>query len=354
VGNIVLSGDTGADVKGERKMAVETSSIWTQNNASFAELKSNTLSALGRLESAALSIAFSSAIYNDPGDVRDPSGDYERVDLTELPTVADVLDAVRDITAGAFPEPPLTSDITKYKRHVWESSQLDTIESMLMNYITSMGVPSQAFQDSVFDENRERRLRVLNDELDLIAATTSSRGFKYAEGQTNAAILSLLEKDQFDNENLNREITKRITEWAKDNLHFAVQQGVAVETAHMDFAYKYSSIYREIYQTQLNGVLEKFRIEVQQELAKLDAVVKVTKSRADVVAVNAEITGKEDALWLEKSKIERQEAVDRYRITVEDLKNRGTIQVNAAATQAELASKLAQSVANSVIGISPK
>ena len=335
-------------------MAVETSSIWTQNNASFAELKSNALSALGRLESAALSIAFSSATYDAPGDVRDPAGSYELIDLGELPTIAEVLDAVRDITPGTFPDAPKTDDITKYKRHVWETSQLDSIEATLMAYITSMGMPSQAFQDSVFDENRERRLRVLNDELDLIAAKTSARGFKYANGQTNAAILSLLEKDQFDQENLNREITKQITEWAKDNLHFAIQQGVAVETAHMDFAYKYSSIYREIYQTQLNGVLEKFRVEVQQELAKLDAVVKITKSRADVMASNAEIAGKEDALWLEKSKLEIGEALDKFKINVDDIKNRGAIQVGAAGRQAGVASKLAQSVANSVIGIAPK
>jgi len=335
-------------------MAVDTNSIWTQNNVSFAELKSNALSALGRLESAALSIAFSSAIYDAPGDVRDPAGSYELIDLGELPTVSEVMDTVRDITPGVFPDAPKTSDITQYKRHIWEAAQLDSIEATLMAYISSMGVPSRAFQDSIFDENRERRLRVLNDELDLIAAKTSARGFKYAEVQTNADILSLLEKDQFDNENLNREITKRITEWAKDNLHFAIQQGVAVETAHMDFAYKYSSIYREIYQTQLNGVLEKFRVEVQQELAKLDAVVKITKSRADVITSNAEIAGKEDALWLEKSKLEINEALDKFKINVDDIKNRGSIQVSAAGHQAEVASKLAQSVANSVIGVSPR
>lgn len=332
---------------------VTTSEIFAQNNTSFADLKNKALTAMDSLKIAALNAAFSSASYVDPGAIHEP-GAYESIDVNDIPTVSSVLGTVNSIRPDVFPTAPSTNDIVKYKKHIWESKQLDTIEAALMTYIENSGLPSTEFQDAVFDSNRERRLRVLNDSMDIIAAKTSGRGFKYAEGQTNAAILALLEKDQFDNENLNREITKTLTEWAKDNLHFAVQQGIAAEQAHMDFAYKYSAIYRELYSTQLNGVLEKFRIQVQQELAKLAALVKVVAARSDVLKANASIVGMEDEAWLKKNQLEVQEALGRFNGSVADLHTRATVQLGAAQAYASTATGLVQSVSNSVLGVANK
>ncbi|GFE56406.1 hypothetical protein [Geobacter sp. AOG1] len=331
----------------------DTSSIWQSNNTAFSELKGEALAALNRLESAARAQVYNKVEYKDPGDIHTP-GHYEPIDINSLPTVDEVMSKVNSIKPDMFPEAPRADDLAKYKKHVWESTQLDTIQATLMSYISSMGMPSQEFQDSIFNEDKERRQKALNDSIDLIKAQTSARGFKYATGQTNALIADLIQKDQFDRENLNREIDKLMTQWATTNLQFALQQGASVEVAHMDFAHKYAITFRELYMTQLNGILEKFRIQVQQELSKLDAVVRIVGARADVLNANAGIVGKEDAAWHEKNRLEITEALGRYSTAVQAMLGQGTIEINASAKFAEVATGLAQSVTNSVLGLSSK
>lgn len=251
----------------------------------------------------------------------------------------------------SFPTAPSADEVAKYKRHVWESDQLDKIESTIMAYIDSMGMPSTEFQNAIFNENQERRQKALQDDIDLINAKTSARGYKYSNGATHALIADLIEKNRFDRENLNRLITVQMTDWARQNLMFAVQQGASIEESHMNFAHKYSIIYREIYTTQLNGILEKYRVGVMQEMSKLDGVVKIVAARAEVLRANMEIQGKEDQAWLQKNQLEINESLGRYSTAVQAMLGQATTEVQAANAYATVASHLVQGVSNNVLGI---
>jgi hypothetical protein len=332
-------------------MANYDAEVIDSKNRIFAnELKSSAFSALGQLESAALGIAFSQPIYN-PVDLAE-IGHLDRIDISGLPTVQEVMGSVRSITADAFPQAPSTDELAKYKKHVWESGQLDNIQTALAGYIDTMGLPDQTFQDAVFDADRERKQKTLSDSIDLIAAKTSARGFKYAEVQTNAAILDLMEKHQFDQENLSRKITELMTDWARQNLQFALQQGTAVEVAHMEFAYKYSSIFRDVYTTLMASILDKYRTQVQMEITKLEAVTKAVLMRADVLRANADIGGTEARLNIERSQQEIQQALGKYQHSISDMTGRGKLQIDAAAQRAVTSGELIKSVSSSVLGVS--
>jgi len=327
----------------------DISEIYGSNVSYFNDVKERAFSALERLESAALSAAFSKVTYSDI-TVYDP-GQLDKLDISSLPSVQDVMGTIQSIRPDQFPTAPSSDELSRYKKHVWEGAQLDSIQTMLMSYVASMGMPDRAFQDAIFEADRERKQKTLQDALDLVAAQTSGRGFKYANGQTNAAMLDLMEKHQFDQENQSREITRQMTEWARQNLQFAVQQGIAVEQAHMDFAYKYSSIFREIYTTLLTSILEKYRTEVQMEMSKLEAITRAALMRTDVMKANADIASTEGRLKMEKNNLEMQQSLGKFNGYLEDAKNRAGHSINAAAAQAKAAGDMVQAVSNSVIGV---
>ena len=328
-------------------MATDVSSIYGGNTSYFREIKDRAFSALSRLETVALNSTYAkySAV-----QVSDP-GEMERLDISGLPTVQEVMGSVQSIAVDPFPTPPSNDELVKYKAHVWESAQLDSIQSTLMAMVSSAGMPDTAFQDAIFEADKERKQKVLSESIDMIQAKTSARGFKYANGQTNAAILSLMEKHQFDQENQSREITKQMTEWCRQNLQFSIQQGVGLEQAHMDFAYKYSSIFREIYTTLIQSVLEKYRTQVQMEMTKLEAITKATLMRGDVLKANADITATEAKINMERDQLNIQQALAVYNGTIQQATHIASQQIEAASKEAAVSGELVKAVSSSVIGL---
>lgn len=331
-------------------MSYDAEVIDSKNRAFATDIKSAAFGSLSQLESAALGIAFSFATYATK--TIEEVGTLDKVNISELPTVQEVMGAIQSIAPDQFPQAPTQDELVKYKKHVWEAAQLDTLETMLMSYIGTMGMPSQAFQDAIFNEDRERKQRILADKLDIIAAATSGKGFKYANGKT----LEAFKRDAIDIhgdnlEQLNRDITKLMTEWARQNLQFAIQQGIAVEQAHMEFAYKYSSIFKDIYTTIITSILEKYRVQVTMELAKIEAITKTALMRGDLQKVNADISSTEATLKLNRSKLEIDQALGVFKSTIEDIKNRGTLQVEAASKRAIVSGELMKAVSSSVLAL---
>lgn len=329
--------------------ASDVATIYSGNTAYFKDIKDKAFSALTSLESAALGIANSSVNYVTVG-VYDPA-QLDRLDINGLPTIQEVMGSISSINADSFPEAPNTGDLDKYKKHVWESSQLDAIQSTLMGYVDSMGMPTKAQQDAIFDQGKERLNRTLSDQIDLIAAKTSASGFKYANGQTNAMIERLMVDNQDNLTDRSRKIDELMTVWAKDNLQFALQQGMAAEVAHMDFAYKYSSIFREIYTTLITSILEKYRTQVQMELARIDATIKTALMRTDVLKANGDIIATEGKLQLEKNRLEIEQANQQFNGNISLFSHRANAQIQALAQRAVTSGGLVQAVSNSVIGV---
>lgn len=326
-------------------------------NISFIDgLKSEAESALGQLEGLAMSSI--GAIYN-PDEWGNGQGsavdtvveEIDKLDINEIPTVDDIIGKINDIQVGVLPDAPSSDAIEKYKKHIWEGPQLDAIQTLLTSYMQDMGMPPAAFKDALFDESKERKQRILSDRIDRVLARTSARGFRYAQGMTFAEIQE--EENKYDDElqNLDREITKLLTEWARQNFQFAIQQGIAIEQAHMDFAYKYSSIFREVYTTQVNAVLDIYKAKVSLELAQLDAKVKAIMARADILKINAELEGTETKLKLMVDELQVKEAVARYQGVLQSSKDIMTFQLGAAQHRATTAATMLSAVSVSSLGV---
>ena len=400
-------------------MTISMSEMWNSNFGLIGEVKARAFSAMSQLESQALSSATTlyhqattafDALEVAPVDVSAlPTAaeidaavpdvelsipDIPSIDVSALPTVAEIMASVQDITPDPFPAPPEAGEIEKYKRHVWEDTHLDQLQTVLMAMVEAEGMPTQAHQDAIFDQDKERKQRALADSIDIIKAQTSGRGFRYANGQTNAAILDLMQKHQYDLENQTREITKLCEEWARQNFQFSIQQGLSVEQMHMDFAYKYSTIFRELYTTLLTAVLEKYRTQIQVELEKMEANIKAVMARTEAYKANADIaatTGrlrldlyqtqiqagiseldarvrvglarvdasKADTdiratagkLQLDKYHLDIQQALGVFNGSITSLHNSITRSLNAATAYANTTSGLIQATTNNVLGV---
>lgn len=329
-------------------MAVaDVNKIFESNTGVIGKLETAALAALTQLESLALGTAYAKFTKESIDSIED----LESLDINTLPTVAEVMGTIQAIKADPFPQAPSNDELVKYKKHVWESAQLDSIQTTLMTYISDMGMPSVEFQNALINDSRERKQQILNDSLDIVFAKTSANGFKYANIQTAAGIADLVGKHQFDLDNLDRDITKLMTQWAKDNLQFSIQQGINLEQAHMDFAYKYSSIFREIYTTMITSILEKYRTQVQMEMAKLDAITKASLMRTDVLKANADITSTEAKLKMERTGLLIEQNKTEFQGTIANFADVARLQITAAQTRAQVMGNLIQSTSNGVIGI---
>ena len=329
-------------------MTISMSEMWNSNFGLIGEVKTRAFNAMSQLESQALSSA--NTIYHWATTAFDtPNLTY--IDVSALPTVAEIMASVQNITPDPFPTPPEAGEIEKYKRHVWEDTHLDQLQTVLMAMVEAEGMPTQAHQDAIFDQDKERKQRALADSIDIIKAQTSGRGFKYANGQTNAAILDLMQKHQYDLENQSREITRLCEEWARQNFQFSIQQGLSVEQMHMEFAYKYSTIYRELYTTLLTAVLEKYRTQIQVELEKLEANVKAVMVRAEAYKANADISTVAGKLQLDKYQLDIQQNLGVFNGSITSLHNSITRSLNAATAYANTTSGLIQATTNNVLGV---
>ena len=114
---------------------MDVGTIYGNNVSYFGEVKTKAFDALGRLES--LSLGYGTQLLKSfMGDLKlIDVGEFDKIDTGGLPTSAEVLASMRSIIPDAFPQAPSSDELQKYKKHVWESDQLDSIESTIMSYV---------------------------------------------------------------------------------------------------------------------------------------------------------------------------------------------------------------------------
>lgn len=156
------------------------------------------------------------------------------------------------------------------RRYMWEGDNvfLRNIMLKITDALTNGGVGiSQALQDSIFNQDRERKLQALNDGLTRLNAGMGARGFRLPNSMLAGQRNELLQKHQFDLENQSREITKLMEEHARLNWQFCVQNGVTIEQFQADFTHKYDQLRIEM----IKAELDKFKTMIEAELAAVKA-----------------------------------------------------------------------------------
>lgn len=298
------------------------------------EIKDKAVDAITDLQTASLN--YFDVIWNNGNGAIDPGFDVaSRVILEWNPP-----------DLGTIPDFDLQAQYSdfSYQTHynyVWDTSGEAKVYDAIWNIINEQGVGlSQDLQDSIFRADRERKLLALNDALTAINAKTGSKGFRKVNSITGAQQNEVILKYQYDLENQTREITKLMEEHARTNLQFAVQQGIAFENFHADFANKFDNMFVEMKKT----AVQLYVSQVQAEVAVFEATVKSILQQVEIAKAEVQYFATAGNVLIEKYKADIQQAVARTNLAFEV----GKTNLQSTLTALEGAAKTAQGVMQAV------
>lgn len=274
----------------------------------------------------------------------------ERITVADdmIDTVLELADSLAGLT---FNPPKAIDDFHMLKTKVWSDSFANQIENSLSNYLSTLGVPAVEFQSAIFNESVERNLQTLNDLLDLAEAKTGARGFTYPNSMTTILKLDAQQKWQFDRNQINRDTTKLVTEWARQNYQFAIEKGITFEQFHADFTYKYCTAFVDIYKNLVMASIERFKAELSKAVEPIKAYleaaklpVEIAKANADIDKINAELRANDNTRKID-------EAIKKFDINSRQYVQVFSEQIKALTAVASDTANLVQAASRSVIGI---
>jgi hypothetical protein len=269
------------------------------------------------------------------------------VDLAKIMTTIDSYIAkMGSIQTPVFPPAP---NMTMQDHELWISTLATQMKSSLQQYITTMGIPDVTFQNAIFNEEYERNKQTLNDLYDLADAKTGARGFSYTNDFGNSLKLDAQQKYQFDKTQISRTISKTITEWARLNYQFAIEKGLAYETMEMDFTYKFSTAFVQIYKEMILAILETYKAQIEVLVAPIDALVKELNADIAFSQLSVEVGKTNEGLKQSRATIEISEALQKYGHDVQLANNELGIRMNALEQIVAQSAGLAQANTQSII-----
>lgn len=234
--------------------------------------------------------------------------------------------------------------IEEHNTYVWDTEGEEHIKETILNTLSNYGIGiSQSFQDAMFQADRDRKLLALSDALYATAARYGAKGFRYPNSVVQNAQNEIILKYQYDLENQSREITKLIEEHARTNIQFAVQQGIAFENFHADFANKYDQLFIELEKAAVDIYVK----EIEAEIARYKASILNTTTRLELAKLEADYLGTIGNIAINKYKTDVEQETARTSLTLNEYLGNFGHKLQALQGYATTASKLA-GVASSI------
>lgn len=265
--------------------------------------------------------------------------------------ITTILRLADEISSIDYNPPNSIGNFQMEDHKMWKDALADKIESNISSYIDSMGIPSSDFQNAIFNESYDRNLQVLNDLMDLADTKVGARGFTYPNGMVTAIKLDAQQKYQFDRNQVNRDVTKLVTEWARSNYQFAIEKGITFEQFHADFTYKYCTAYVDIYKNLILSSIELFKAQIGKYIEPIKALVEAAKLPIEVDKINSDISKANADLSASDNKRLIDEAIAKYNTDVQASIATFTQQIHALEVVAAQTAQFIQSASRSVIGI---
>lgn len=321
----------------------------------YADLKSAFEKYIGRAESAIDSLK-TFADRGSPGGTYSSKweiyGDLPIALITGADQMVQEVEALaNDIKNVNYVPPPPMPNFVMLDHKVWKDPFCEQIEASLSDYIISMGIPNKTYQDAIFNEDYDRKLQTLNDLLELADAKVGARGFTYPNSQSAILKLDAQQKYQFDLTQIGRDITKLVTEWARQNYQFAIDKGITLEQFHADFTYKYCTGFVDIYKNMILASVEQFKAELSKYIEPIRALTEAAKLPIELGKVNADIEKANAEVFTESNKAKISEAVQTYQANLQAAVTTFGTKVQALAEVAKESAEFVKSASRSSITI---
>jgi hypothetical protein len=265
--------------------------------------------------------------------------------------ISEINKLIPRIAAVSYVPPNNIPNFQMEDHKIWRDAFADKIESSLSSYLNSMGIPNASFQNAIFNESYDRNMQILNDNLDLADTKVGARGFTYPNDMVTSLKLDAQQKYTFDRTQVSRDITKLVTEWARQNYQFAIEKGIQFEQFHADFTYKYCTAFVSIYKDMVLASIERFKADLARYIEPIKALVEAAKLPVEVEKINADIGKANAELATADNKLQIDEAVAKFNTSLTQAVTTFSIQVKALESVAKETAQFIQSASRSVIGI---
>lgn len=286
-----------------------------QESKTYADsLKSEIVDALNRLESMATGrqtwVSFAAKPVFDPSKT-------SPVNTGSLPSLE------KAVLSDGFTDP--TTEIEKYKTHVFVAPMLDDMQSTLMGWVDSGGVGiSDSVQNALWNNQRERDLQNLSDALDAVRSIDAKRGFKYATHRRKTS--EVIVNYQQARENRNHEITALIADLAQKNVQQAMAHNISIEQLHANFSLGLSQIFLNL----KNHLLDRFRVEQEARVAEFEAKMKAILAGYNLGEVNAKLDMSYQELLMKQWEVEIASSTERTRTLIQQAEQETRVKLEAA------------------------
>ncbi|GAB7026022.1 hypothetical protein [Geotalea toluenoxydans] len=243
----------------------------------------------------------------------------------------------------------LSSDkLEKYRSHIWQAADLDTLQKKLMEYIETGGVGiEQAVQDAIFNQGRERDLQTLRDAMDMAGARTGAKGCRYPTSMTKALQREAITTYQNAKADLNREIVRIMADLAQKNVQASIQAGISIEQLHADFAIKFSALHLD----NARLIIEKFRTEQDAYVSEFEGTLKGIMANMEVQNVNGNLELSYQESLRQKWQIEANILLEKGKAQVQQAEQANNVKIAASQNLIAATTGMMQSLSNNAVTV---
>lgn len=222
-----------------------------------------------------------------------------------------VLEALKDVDLVITPTRTLLeTDIDKSKKHVFESTSLDSAEAQIVNIINTAGAGemknltgvylSNAMRDALVAGQRASDGRDHNDAHTLLSRYVSANTLANEAWIDAQYARKLADRD--------RNIFTTLFSMAQENVKWAYGQGISIEQLHESFTARYNRLFLDI--TAAN--IAAYKAEVQGQISKFEANLKELAAQMKVEELKLSKESTEWSLKVEQANSRLGEFVKEY------------------------------------------
>lgn len=271
----------------------------------------------------------------------------DNVDLSKIPSLTTADLPTLDKTPLDFDMAEFDPNI--YKGKAYQSDFFDSVQPQLLEMIETGGIGISAdVQQAIFDQQKQRDLQAADDALVLARSSHAKRGFPMPTDMMMVAEQQVVQRFQEVKDNRSREITVLIADRAQQNFQQAVQQGIAVERAQMEFSLGLARLFTEVN----NALLTRFKVEQDARVSEFEGQLKGVLATIQVGETNAKLDLAYQEQVLEKWRIESSLAVEKTKALIQEAEHATKIKLQASVNLAEFYRTLvhgSQSMLNGVV-----